>query len=128
MSKRNIIIITIAVVLIVGLVIYLLVSVDNDSTVQETTANEETTTKVAGNCQFNEMIFYYSNGCGYCTRVKTDGSIQRLADLGIQTEQIDTSVGPINHQLEGVPTFVVNDQAYPGYRTYDQLKTLLGCT
>jgi len=122
MPKRNIIILAIAIVIIIGLAIYLLINIDNGTT------TEESANQVASNCQYNEMIFYYSNGCGWCNKVKTDGSIQRLVDLGVQTEQVETSIGPINHEFRGVPTFVVNEEVFSGYRTYDQLKELLGCT
>ena len=124
MSKRNIIILSVAIVIILGIAIYLMIDTDDSSTITE----EESASQVTGNCQYNKMIFYYSNGCSWCSKVKEDASIQRLADLGVQTEQVETSVGPINHQFQGVPAFVVDDEVYTGYRTYDQLKTLLGCT
>jgi hypothetical protein len=78
-------------------------------------------------CQYDEMTFYYRDGCGWCGKVKSDGSIEKLEDLGIKITQIDTSVGPVDHQLSGVPTFVIDNEIYVGYRTFEQLKELLGC-
>jgi len=81
-----------------------------------------------GSCRSSEMIFYYRNGCSWCAKVKSDGSLEALTQLGVKITQIETSVGPVQHQFSGVPTFVVNNQVYSGYRTLDQLKVLLGCS
>jgi len=78
-------------------------------------------------CEYDEMIFYYREGCGWCGKVKSDGSIEKLEDLGVKITQIDVSVGPVEHQFSGVPTFVINNEIYVGYRTFEQLKELLGC-
>lgn len=78
-------------------------------------------------CEFNEMIFYYRNGCSWCQKVKDDGSIEKIEELGVKVTQVETGVGPIQHQFSGVPTFVVNETVYSGYKTFEQLKELLGC-
>lgn len=78
-------------------------------------------------CEFNEMIFYFHPACGWCNKVKEDKSIPKLEELGVKVTQINTTVGPIKHQFSGVPTFVINDKVYSGYRTFEQLKELLGC-
>ena len=78
-------------------------------------------------CEFNEMIFYYRNGCSWCQKVKDEGSIGKIEALGIKVTSIETTVGPVEHQLQGVPTFVVDGKLYPGYKTFEQLKELLGC-
>jgi hypothetical protein len=78
-------------------------------------------------CDYDEMIFYYRDGCGWCGKVKSDGSIEKLEDLGVKVTQINTLVGPVEHQLSGVPTFIINNEVYVGYRTLEQLKELLGC-
>lgn len=119
MSKKLIISI-VAIILLAGSGIGLYFWLWEGSQVTEKT----TTSK----CQTTEMIFYYSNGCGWCTKVKNDGSIQKLEALGVKVKQVEVSVGPIEHKFTGVPTFVVNNQVNSGYKTYDQLKQLLGCT
>jgi hypothetical protein len=78
-------------------------------------------------CEFKEMIFYYSDSCGHCQHVKSDGSLEELEKLGVKITRINAQVGPINHQFRGVPTFVVNDQVYSGYRNLEGLKELLHC-
>ena len=78
-------------------------------------------------CQYDEMIFYYREGCGWCGKVKSDGSIEKLEDLGVKVTQIDVSIGSVKHQFSGVPTFVIDNQVYVGYRTLEKLKELLGC-
>ncbi|MCK4859536.1 MAG: hypothetical protein KAS87_03140, partial [Candidatus Omnitrophica bacterium] len=78
-------------------------------------------------CEFNEIIFYYREGCGYCQKVKDDGTIKRIEELGVKVNQVDVTIGPIQHQFPGVPTFVVDEKVYVGYRTFEQIKDLLGC-
>jgi len=78
-------------------------------------------------CEFNEMIFYYREGCSWCGKVKDDGSIPEIEELGVNVTQIDVTTGPVEHEFPGVPTFVIGDEVYVGYRTFEQLKELLGC-
>ena len=78
-------------------------------------------------CGVSEMVFYYSDRCGWCNKVKDDGTIERLEDLGIRVERIDVKKDVIRHQFEGIPTFVIDNVVYSGYKTLDQLKELLEC-
>jgi len=79
-------------------------------------------------CENSEMIFYYLDTCPVCQRVKTEGTISKIEELGIKkVEKIDVNTGPINHQFEVVPTFVINGKVYTGYKTFEELKELLGC-
>jgi len=78
-------------------------------------------------CEFDEMVFYFRSGCGWCQKVKDDGTISNIEELGVTVTQVDTKVGPVEHEFPGVPTFVINKEVYVGYRTFEQLNELLGC-
>lgn len=83
--------------------------------------------KPEAQCQFNEMIFYYRDGCPWCQKVKNEGTILKIEELGVTVTQINTTVGPIKHEISGVPTFIINETVFTGYRTFEELKELLGC-
>lgn len=83
--------------------------------------------ELKGQCEINEMIFYYSNRCGWCNRVKQEKTIPKLRQLGVDITEINVAVGPIQHQFRGVPTFVIAGEIYSGYRTFEQLKGMLNC-
>jgi len=116
MDKKTIIL-TIVIVLVVagGLSLLLLLPESEENVAQ-------------AQCTTTDMIFYYRDGCSWCSKVKSDGSIEQLQEMGINVQSIETTTGQVNHDLQGVPTFVVDNQLYPGYKTLAQLKTLLGCT
>jgi len=78
-------------------------------------------------CEFNEVIFYHREGCSFCQKVKDDKTIERIEELGVKVNQVDVTIGPIQHQFSGVPTFVINKKVYSGYKTFEQIKDLLGC-
>ncbi len=79
-------------------------------------------------CEFNEMIFYYSDDiCGPCQKVKDDGTIERIEELGVKVNQVDVAIEPIQHQLSRIPAFVIDEKVYVGYKTFEQIKDLLGC-
>ncbi|MFH1597450.1 MAG: hypothetical protein ABIB97_00060 [Patescibacteria group bacterium] len=118
MSSKIILLIVVAVILVSGgitLAIFL-------------TSESEETGVVQAKCATDEMIFYYRNGCSWCGKVKTDNSIPQLEELGVTITQVETTTGSVQHQISGVPAFVVNNEVFSGYRTYAQLKELLGCT
>jgi len=78
-------------------------------------------------CEIEEMTFYYLDTCGLCQKVKSDGTIDKIEALGVKVNKINAAVGPIRHKFEGVPTFAINDKVYSGYKTFEELKELLGC-
>ena len=78
-------------------------------------------------CEFNEIIYYYSDTCGPCQKIKDDGIIERIEELGVKVNQVDVAIGQIQHQLSGVPTFVIDGKIYTGYKTFEQIKDLLNC-
>lgn len=83
--------------------------------------------KLEGQCEINEMIFYYSPRCSWRNKVKEEKTIPKLRQLGVEITEIDVDVGPIQHQFKGVPTFVIAGEVYSGYRTFEQLMEMLNC-
>ena len=78
-------------------------------------------------CQVQEITYYYLDQCGWCQKVKSEGTIDKIEALGVKVNKINAAIGPIRHKFEGVPTFVINDKVYSGYKTFEELKELLGC-
>lgn len=78
-------------------------------------------------CEVKEITFYYLDGCEWCNKVKSEGTIDKIEELGIKINKINAAVGPIRHQFTGVPTFVIENKVYEGYRTFDEIKELLKC-
>jgi uncharacterized protein YbaR (Trm112 family) len=78
-------------------------------------------------CQFQEITFYYLNQCGWCQKVKNEGTIDKIEALGVKMNKINADIGPIRHKFEGLPAFVINNKVYSGYKTFEQLRELLGC-
>ena len=82
-----------------------------------------------GQCQIEEMTYYYLDTCGWCKKIKKEKTIEKLEALGVKIDQINvaTNKAAVKHQISGVPTFVINDQVHSGYRTFDDLWDLLKC-
>lgn len=79
-------------------------------------------------CQVKEITFYYLDQCEWCNKTKTEGILDKIENLGIKINKINAAIGPVKDKFTGVPTFVINGKVYEGYRPFDELKTLLGCT
>ncbi len=82
-------------------------------------------------CEITEMTYYYSEyyGRSDCQRVKEDGTIPKLKDLGIGVVEIEvrTEADLVKYNLQIVPTFEIDGELYSGYMTFEQLKLLLKC-
>ena len=78
-------------------------------------------------CSVKQITFYYLDGCEWCNRVKSEGTIQKIEALGIQVKKINAAIGPIRDKFEGVPTFVINGKVYTGYKTFNEIRELLSC-
>lgn len=82
-------------------------------------------------CEITEMTYYYSEyyGRSDCQRVKEDGTISKLKDLGISVVEIEvrTEADIVKYNLPKVPTFEIDGELYSGYMTFEQLKALLKC-
>lgn len=83
---------------------------------------------VAYQCEINKMIFYYLDTCGWCQKVKDEGTISELESFGVKVEQINANTGQVRHQFRTVPTFVINEKLYSGYKKLPELKELLKCS
>lgn len=90
-------------------------------------SNKEQKTSSVTQCQFKEMTFYYLDQCSWCQKVKNEGTIKKIKELGVSVKEINTDIGPIKHQFQGVPTFVIDEKVYSGYKTFEELKGLLVC-
>lgn len=78
-------------------------------------------------CQVKQITYYYLDTCEVCKEVKKENVIEKLEKLGIKVQKINAAIGPIRHQFKTVPTFVINDKVYSGYKTFEELNQLLGC-
>lgn len=90
-------------------------------------SNKKQEIKNVSQCQTKEMIFYYSDECQWCQKVKNEGTIEKIKELGVNVKEINIAIGPIKHQFQGIPTFVIDNKVYSGYKTFEELKELLGC-
>lgn len=80
-----------------------------------------------GQCEINEMIFYYTDWCPWCKKVKDEGTIVKLKQLGVDITEINTDKGKVEHQIRGIPAFVIEANIYEGYKSFEELKELLNC-
>lgn len=112
--KKSLIIFIIIIAIISGIFIFF-------------SSNKKQEIKSASQCQAKEMLFYYSDECQWCQKVKNEGTIENIKELGVNVKEINTATGPIKHQFQGVPTFVIDGKIYEGYITFKELKELLRC-
>jgi len=87
----------------------------------------DSSSNLSSQCQAKEMIFYYLDTCRWCQKVKSEGTIDKIEALGVRVNKINADIGPIRHKFTGVPTFVINEKIYSGYKTFEELMDLLGC-
>lgn len=78
-------------------------------------------------CEIKEITFYYLDGCEWCNKVKSEGALEKIEELGIKINKINAAIGPVRHKFTGVPTFIIDNKVYEGYRTFEDLKALLKC-
>lgn len=116
MLKKYLPLIIVIILLIIGVGIFLSRSFDKESE-----------NIIESQCKVSEMIFYYLDQCSWCQKVKNEGTISKIEELGVKVKQINTNIGPVRHQFRGVPTFVIDEKVYSGYRTFEELRELLGC-
>lgn len=80
-----------------------------------------------GKCEINKMIFYYADRCPACRKVKKEKTISKLKELGVKITEINTDREEVKHQIQAIPAFVIEARIYEGYKTFEELKTLLKC-
>jgi len=78
-------------------------------------------------CEVKEIIFYYLDGCEWCNKVKAEGTLEKIEGLGVKINKINAAVGTVRYKFQGVPTFVIKGKVYEGYKTFEEIKGLLGC-
>lgn len=80
----------------------------------------------SGECTYSQMNYYYRDTCGHCIQVANDGSLEKLEGLGVQVEKREV-VNWGMWDIYQTPTFEFGGQRVAGYRSFEQLKELLGC-
>lgn len=126
-KKTNKFIIGIVALFIIILSIIYYIKVSNS-------VNNTATDNLAKCLANNGAKMYGADWCPHCQDQKAmfGDSGKILIDLGIYVE-CDSS-GPnsqtdlcLSKGIEGYPTWVINNQQYPGVKSLDQLKQLGGC-
>lgn len=77
-------------------------------------------------CELQEMNYYFRKDCSHCIRVSRDGSLEKLEELGVKVNKFEVVQWGM-YGIRATPTFEFGGQRISGYRTFDQLKELLGC-
>lgn len=116
MSKKFIVFIIVASLLIIGGGVLL-----NNFSGENSAENAES------QCEISEMIFYYTDQCQWCQKVKNEGTVAKIEKFGVKIKKINANMGLVRHQFRSVPTFVISEKVYSGYKTFEELKELLGC-
>lgn len=84
-------------------------------------------TFIESQCETKELTFYYLDQCTWCQKVKNEGTLSKLEEMGVKITKINAKTGSVSHQFSWVPTFVINGKVYSGYRNIEDLKELLNC-
>ncbi|MBZ1349003.1 MAG: hypothetical protein KY053_02130 [Candidatus Liptonbacteria bacterium] len=71
-------------------------------------------------CEIGEMTYYYRPECSWCQRIDREDTIDKIEELGVDVRKAYSRAG-------SVPRFLIDNETYVGYRTFEQLKELLGC-
>lgn len=72
-------------------------------------------------CEIGKMIYYYRPECDWCQRIDREDTIRKIEELGVEVREVNVRTGL-------VPRFLIDNETYIGYRTFEQLKELLGCS
>ena len=96
----------------------------NNSTNKSNTSNEEII-----KCIGNNAKLIVSPTCGYCARQKQDLE-SFYKDYNNYIDIVDISKNPEilnNYKISGVPTWIINNELYPGFRSIDYIREVAGC-
>jgi len=77
-------------------------------------------------CEYTQLNYYYRPSCHFCQQVESDGSLEKLEELGITVNKYEV----VNWGMYGIyatPTFEFAGQKVEGYRSFQELKGLLRC-
>jgi len=76
-------------------------------------------------CDINQMIFYFMDGCNPCEMVKP--KIAQVEALGVSVTRLKRGVDPIPPSVWQFPSFDINGSIYSGNQTFEWFKGKLGC-
>ncbi|UCD07390.1 MAG: hypothetical protein JSW41_00190 [Candidatus Aenigmatarchaeota archaeon] len=78
-------------------------------------------------CEFGQLNYYFRSDCSHCIQVSNDGSLEKLqAEFGVNVNKFEVVEWGM-YGIYATPTFEFGGQRVRGYRTFDQIKELLGC-
>ncbi len=77
-------------------------------------------------CNYGQLNYYFRSDCSHCIRISRDGSLEKLEELGVKVNKFEVVEWGM-YSIWATPTFEFGGQRISGYRTFDQLKELLGC-
>jgi len=112
MKKSLIFFIILVLAIAIGITIFLMNSKDKSSSVSL--------------CKINKMTFYYLESCTWCQKIKSEGTLEKIQELGVKVKKVNVGIIPVSN-VTSVPTFSINGKLYVGYKTFEELKNLLGC-
>ena len=110
----------ILLIIIAGIIYYIKVS---------NSMNNNTIDNLAKCLANNGVKMYGTYWCPHCQDQKAmfGDSGKILIDLGIYVECTEDKAQCDKAGIEGYPTWVIDNQQYPGVKSLDQLKQLGGC-
>jgi hypothetical protein len=77
-------------------------------------------------CTYGQLNYYFRSDCSHCIDVSNDGSLEKLEELGVKVSKFEVIQWGM-YDIRSTPTFEIAGQRTSGYRTFDQLKGMLGC-
>ncbi len=78
-------------------------------------------------CDYGQLNYYYRSDCSHCIQVSNDGSLERLqSEFGVEVNKFEVVEWGM-YEIYATPTFEIGADRIRGYKTFDDLKELLGC-
>jgi hypothetical protein len=78
-------------------------------------------------CTYGQLNYYFRVDCSHCQRVLADGSLDKVeSEFGVEVNKLEVVEWGM-YGIYSTPTFEFGGQRITGYKTFDQLKGLLGC-
>ncbi len=78
------------------------------------------------NCTYGQMNYYFRSDCSHCQRVLADGSLEKLHEYGVQVTKLEVLDWGM-YGIYATPTFEFGGQQVKGYKSFDEIKAMLGC-
>ena len=102
------------IILAIIITIYVLKGNNNQPTDEETIK-----------CIAEKSKIIVSPTCGWCTKQKED--LGEYLDLFEFIDIVENPEISNQYDITGTPTWIINEQIYPGYKTINELKQITGC-